>query len=225
LLKKKNGLDEKHKIDGRRARSQRSRDAIVKAMLDFVQEGTLRPSAPAIAHRAGVSRRIVFSHFKDLETLRAACIERFGAEERARFWRPIPSTLPLGERLRAFVRQRTGRLEFTTPFRRATLVFGPFSPQIAQGVRAGTARAHDEIRSVFAPEIGGIGHERQPYLIAALILVFSWPAWNLLRTDLGFSPAHARRIVTDMASALIDQEVGTTKAEVAKSAPSTTRES
>src|SRR5215831_14521508 len=106
------------KVDGRNARSRRSRDALVAAMLEFVREGNLNPPAPEIARRAHVSRRIVFSHFRDLETLRAACLAKFAQQEQERFWRPISPGLPLEQRLPAFVRERTARLEFTSPFRR-----------------------------------------------------------------------------------------------------------
>src|SRR5687768_11876679 len=62
------------KLDGRKARSQRSREAVVQAVLAFVREGKPRPSATQIARRAKVSRRVVFNQFKDMERLRAICL-------------------------------------------------------------------------------------------------------------------------------------------------------
>lgn len=58
--------------DGRRQRSERSRQAIVDAMLELVDEGNLVPSAQQVAERAGVGIRSVFRHFSDMENLFAA---------------------------------------------------------------------------------------------------------------------------------------------------------
>src|SRR5450432_1696016 len=55
--------------DGRAARSHRSRRAIVDAMRALHAEGDLRPTAPRVAGRAGVSLRTVWQHFADMETL------------------------------------------------------------------------------------------------------------------------------------------------------------
>lgn len=55
--------------DGRRRRSQRSRDQIIAAIMALVEEGETMPSAEAIAARAGVGLRSVFRHFKDMESL------------------------------------------------------------------------------------------------------------------------------------------------------------
>jgi len=83
------------KLDGRKARSQRSREAVVQAVLAFVREGIPRPSATEIARRAKVSRRVVFNQFKDMERLRAISLARFAQEENAKFWRPVPPALAL----------------------------------------------------------------------------------------------------------------------------------
>ena len=40
--------------DGRSARSQRTRNAVVDALLELNREGNLRPTAKEIAERAGV---------------------------------------------------------------------------------------------------------------------------------------------------------------------------
>ena len=42
-------------IDGRRARGQRSKDAIVDALLELLRDGQRQPSTEDIARRAGVT--------------------------------------------------------------------------------------------------------------------------------------------------------------------------
>lgn len=55
--------------DGRRARSERSREAIKKAMIDLMIEGVHEPTAQQVSDRAGIGIRSVFRHFDDMESL------------------------------------------------------------------------------------------------------------------------------------------------------------
>ena len=59
------------KVDGRRARGIRTRDAIVSALIDLIAGGDIAPTAQRIADRAGVSVRSVYQHFTDVEGLYA----------------------------------------------------------------------------------------------------------------------------------------------------------
>jgi len=56
-------------VDGRRLRSERSRQAIVDAALALQEEGILVPTAQQISDRAGVGIRSFFRHFEDMEAL------------------------------------------------------------------------------------------------------------------------------------------------------------
>lgn len=56
-------------VDGRRLRSERSRQAIIDARLSLVEEGILVPTAQQVSERAGVGIRSVFRHFSDMESL------------------------------------------------------------------------------------------------------------------------------------------------------------
>ena len=55
--------------DGRRQRSQRSRQKILEAMWALMLEGDMDPSAAEIAEKAGVGLRSVFRHFEDMESI------------------------------------------------------------------------------------------------------------------------------------------------------------
>jgi AcrR family transcriptional regulator len=66
--------------DGRKQRSQRSRKAIVDAMLEIIMDGKMEPSAAEIAERAGVSARTVFRHFEEMDSLYSEMTERMEAE-------------------------------------------------------------------------------------------------------------------------------------------------
>lgn len=55
--------------DGRRQRSQRSREKILNAMWELMLEGDMDPSAAAIAEHAKVGLRSVFRHFEDMDAI------------------------------------------------------------------------------------------------------------------------------------------------------------
>jgi AcrR family transcriptional regulator len=62
--------------DGRRQRSERSKQAIIDASLELMEEGILVPTAQLISERAGVGIRSFFRHFADMETLFATIEEQ-----------------------------------------------------------------------------------------------------------------------------------------------------
>ena len=63
-------------VDGRRLRSERSRQAIIDSALALMEEGNLVPTAQQISDRAGVGIRSFFRHFSDMETLFASIDEQ-----------------------------------------------------------------------------------------------------------------------------------------------------
>jgi AcrR family transcriptional regulator len=186
-------------LDGRSARALRTREAIVDACISLVEEGEVRPTAPRVAERAGVSVRSVFQHFEDLPALHSAVNRRIVTRLQAML-HPVDPTLPLVGRIAAFVRHRGALMEAVTPYRRAAYVHGPSVPEIQDVVRAGTGYLRDEVAGVFRAEIDQAPAAERPELLEALSTVLSWGAWDALRTEGGCSVAEAsavtRRLVT-----------------------------
>ncbi|MHB1852889.1 MAG: TetR/AcrR family transcriptional regulator, partial [Acidimicrobiales bacterium] len=117
------------KIDGRRARGLRTRDAIISALLDLVAAGDVAPTAQRIADRAGVSVRSVYQHFADVEGLYADAAERTYEWVRETS-RDVDVALPLAKRVDLFVESRTTTLEALLPFQRAVRLMEPDSDRI-----------------------------------------------------------------------------------------------
>jgi AcrR family transcriptional regulator len=189
-------------IDGRSARALRTREAIVDACIGLVEEGELRPTAPRVAERAGVSVRSVFQHFADLPALHIAVTERI-VERLAVLLHPVDPRTPLDERLPAFVRHRAALLEAVTPFRRAANVHGPFAPEIQEAQRLATDYLRDEVARSFAPELARVPVRERQEVLDGLSTALSWSAWDALRTDAGCSVEHASAVMMRMASALV----------------------
>ena len=185
-------------IDGRTARSLRTREAIVDATIALLEAGDLRPTAPRVAEQAGVSVRSIFQHFVDLETLHAAVAERL-VERVSVLVVPVPPDVPLPERLDRFVDQRCALLEAVTPIRRAADVHGPFSAEITARLRDGQAYLRNELVDTFRPELDAGDPDRLDALDTAL----SWATWEGLRAGLGRTPHQATQVVRKLAAAAL----------------------
>jgi AcrR family transcriptional regulator len=185
--------------DGRTLRSMRTREAIVDATIGLLEEGDLRPTAPRVADRAGVSVRSVFQHFADLETLHAAVAERL-VDRVAVLLVPVPPDGSLDERLDRFVHQRTLLLEAVTPIRRAAAVHGPFSSEITARLRDGQAFLRAELAHTFGPELDTAGDGE--VALDALDAALSWATWDHLRSG-GRDQDTARAVVRRLAASVL----------------------
>lgn len=187
-------------IDGRTLRALRTREAIVDATIAQIDEGDLRPTAPRVAERAGVSVRSIFQHFADLESLHAAVAERL-ATRLAGLVLPIAPELPLDERIQRFVRQRGTLLEVVTPIRRAANVHGPFSSEIQARLRDGQAFLRAEVEATFRPELVALPDAAE--VLDALDAACGWATWDGLRSGLGRSPEEAGQVVRRLVSSVL----------------------
>ena len=137
-------------LDGRLARSARTRHAVVDALLDLLGEGDLRPTAARIAERAGVSLRIVFHHFDDLEAIYSELADR-QAERVKPLTVPIPVTLPFARRVEEFSAQRGRLLETLSPVRRAAVLMEPFRLALAKRLKHSRDLMRAAAIAAFAP--------------------------------------------------------------------------
>ena len=188
--------------DGRLARSRTTRAAVVEALLALIEAGDLRPTAPRIASRAGVSLRSVFQHFHDLEALFAAAADR-QAERLGPLMQPIAPNAPFAERLRRFVAQRARLLETLSPVRRAALLMEPFSNEVATRLRELRGRKRAEIEQVFATELAACPPAARHDLLAALDAAASYSTWHALRVHQELPVERARQVLAQMLTALL----------------------
>ena len=173
-------------VDGRTARAERTREKVVDALLELLDEGDSRPTSERIAGRAGVSERTIFQHFADREAL-------FGAVSARQYDRVmptlelIPADLPLAERIERFTEQRARLLERLSGVRRGALLMEADSPVVADGLKMARRLKAAEVERVFAAEI-----EASPELRAPLIAAGAWTTWEALRRHQGLGKTPAR---------------------------------
>jgi AcrR family transcriptional regulator len=186
------------RIDGRTARSERTRNAIVDAQLQLIREGDLRPTADRIAKQAGVSLRALWSHFADMEALFAASGKRV-LELRDSAHRQIKADRPLAERIDAYCAQRARMLEQIGPTAKAAAIKEPFSETLQRYRKLHVARVRDELATLFAPEIDG-----DEEMLNSLTAVSMWPTWSTWREAMGMSVAASRRSLVRTVTALLN---------------------
>ncbi len=187
-------------LDGRVRRSERSREAIVRALLDLVGEGILQPTAEQVAERAGVGIRTVFRHFSDVENLFAAMAAHVEQEARPLLLVEVPAG-GVEERARALVHQRATLFEKVSPFERSAKLTR-WRSEFLRSRHAKLVRTLRADLSRWLPELEGAPDD----LVEALELAASFEAWDRLRSEqrLGRSRARAamERTVVELAARL-----------------------
>ena len=173
--------DSEGRVDGRRLRSERSRLAIVDAVLVLQEEGVLVPTAQQIADRAGVGIRSFFRHFEDMESLFKAIDDHIRDSYEALFISGDRSGT-LEERIDGMVRRRADAFESVT--------------NITQGTRAQLWR-YQTLRDNYArnqrglrkdldnllPELHSLPDETRQSIDA----ITSFEMWDRLRSHQGLS--------------------------------------
>ncbi len=163
--------------DGRTQRSERSRTAIVQAMLELIGEGSLSPTAQQVAERADVGVRTVFRHFSDMETLFSTMNEQIKGEVESLFIEKV-QTGPYEQRVDGLIERRMEIFATLAPYIRSSTL---------QRWRSAFLQAEHErtIRTLrldlrrWLPEIESLAVE----VGDALELIVSFEALNRLRVD------------------------------------------
>jgi TetR/AcrR family transcriptional regulator, regulator of autoinduction and epiphytic fitness len=188
--------------DGRNVRAERTRTAVVEALLELLDEGDLRPTAERIAARAGVAERTVFQHFGDREALFEAAAQR-------QYERVVPTLeaispdLPLERRLDAFAEQRAGLYELVSGVRRGALLLEHESPVVHERLQAVRRAKVKEAARVFAPELERLSDGEREARRAALGAATAWTAWESLRFHQGLSADRAREAMRAAVASLV----------------------
>lgn len=191
---------EYRQTDGRMQRSERTRALIVQAHADLLREGVLKPTAALIAERAGVSRRALWSNFRDMESLLGATVDYwFRTDDELRT--EIDATAPLGDRIERFCAERERRLVNIAPAARAAVLGEPDYEALRASRRGHIARVRSDVQKTFAPELAG--SDDPEILIDSLTAVTSWNAWSLMFDDHGYPADRCRSVMERSVRALL----------------------
>jgi AcrR family transcriptional regulator len=183
-------------------RGEQTRARIADAVIDLLTETELPPTAKEVATRAGVSVRLVFHHFEDMDALYRA-VARAQFDRHWRGLRPVAGDLPVGQRIDRTVHQRARLFDAVAPVRRKAATLALRHQDIAQSFELTNKMLRNWLEETFADELRTAGRSR-PDLLAALEAAASWEMWDRLRRIQGLSAAAARRVVARTLRSLLN---------------------
>ncbi len=190
-------MKESAETDGRRLRTERSRQAIIDAALAYMEEGNLAPTAQQIADRAGLGIRSFFRHFEDMGALSAAVDQQIRTSYEALFLGGDREG-SLHERIEHAVSRRADAYETV---RNLVLATAAQSWRYAE-LRANYARCQRGLRKDiddWLPELNRLPAARRE----AVDAISSFEMWHRLREHQGLSKKASIEIVTDLLKGLV----------------------
>jgi AcrR family transcriptional regulator len=187
--------------DGRVARGQRTRRNVAEALMELLREGDQEPTARAVAQRAGVSLRLVFHHFTEMDDL----YHFVAALQLRRQWSEMPGISPklaLATRIERTVAHRAALYEEVSPIRRALVRRIPSSKGVTVTIAAADALLLEDLKNTFEPELAALSASSRLELLEAMDVATCWEAWERLRAGSLLQTRGARRVMTRMLDAL-----------------------
>lgn len=184
-----------------KVRGERTRRRIAESVISLMEEQQQPPTAKEVAARAGVSVRLIFHHFEDMDTL----YKMVAGMQFERHWKsldPVPAELPLDQRIERTVARRAKLFDSIAPVRRTAIVLAARFPEQAAGLSESDRLLRDWTSLTFSSELSAAGRERRD-LQAALDTVLSFETWERLRHAQGLSNAAARRVMNRTVRALL----------------------
>ncbi len=188
--------------DGRRLRTERSRQAIIEASLKLIAEGTLVPTAQLIADRAEVGIRSFFRHFPDMEALFSA-VDDYGREATEALFIGGDRDGTLQERLVHAIERHADGYENQT-----SIILSTAAQRWRYEVlRKNYARYQRGLRKDlddWLPELKSLSRDQRE----AVDGVASFEMWHRLREHQGQSKKHAIEIVVGIIHNLLAADAG-----------------
>jgi len=173
------------KVDGRRLRSERTRQAIIEAYLELLRRDLRMPTAAQLAERAGCSVRSIFERFSDLDALSLATADYAIAQGQAEaVARDVDGDRPT--RIQSHVRTRALACEKWLPLWR--IIVSP--DQLAElrtrvvGVRLANI---ERMKLMYKPELSRLQEPAREQFLIALAVLISFESWDQMRHSYGLS--------------------------------------
>ena len=169
-------------IDGRRLRSERTKQFIIEAYLALLSESPKVPTGAEIAERAGYSVRSVFERFPDLLTLSLAAADFAFAQANAQaVIRNVSADRPT--RIRTQVETRAGTCERWLPLWRALHVHQHHSSELQQRLRLMREAVMRRLELMYRPELSTLAETDRRRTLIALEALTDFESWARMRSE------------------------------------------
>ncbi len=179
------------KIDGRRLRSERTKQLIIEAYLELAHEISPRvPTAADIAARAGYSVRSVFERFPDLHALQVAAVD-YALAQVAALAPPGDASGSRPVRIAAQVQTRALTCERWLPLWRSLVVNQGDSEELKARTRLARERTIQRLDFMYDRELSTLDVAGRRRVLIALEAITDNDSWARMREffGLGFDEA------------------------------------
>ncbi|MGO9874990.1 MAG: TetR/AcrR family transcriptional regulator [Acidimicrobiia bacterium] len=196
-------LIDDHDLDGRTARRDRNRVAVLDAVLELFSEGDLRPSPERVAARSGVSLRSVYRYVADRGDLIRAAVDRHLERVQPLFVIDSGGEGTIAVRVENFVRARMRGYEAIAATARASRLSAGTNDLIRDQLDRARRLFGAQVEQQFAPELDLPEPERQAVLAAADALT-QIETIDLYRVHRGYSSAETHTLLVTALRVLLD---------------------
>ncbi len=180
-------------VDGRRLRSERTRQLIIEAYLALLRESPEIPTAAEIARRAGYSVRSIFERFDDLLALSFAAADYALAAGLAQAAvRDLDGDR--AARIRSQVETRAGICEQWLPLRRVLLHNQRESPLLTLRIDRMREAVWARLMLMYRPELSTLAEADRTALLITLEALTDFESWGRMRERHGLSIEAARDV-------------------------------
>jgi AcrR family transcriptional regulator len=174
------------RIDGRRQRSERTKQTIMDAYIALLREKPEIPTAARIAARAGISTRSIFERFSDLQTLSLATVDyAFTIGEAQAVVRNGDGDRPA--RLRSHVETRANTCEQWLPLWRVVVANEGKLEELKARIRFIREAVVKRIELMYRPELANLPDVHRRDLLIALEALIDFESWGRMRELHGLS--------------------------------------
>lgn len=180
-----------HRIDGRRLRSERTKQLIIEAYLDLLRASPEVPTAAEIAKRAGYSVRSVFERFDDLLELSLAAADfAFAAGLAQATVRDVDGDR--AARIRSQVETRAGICEQWLPLWRVLLHNQRESRLLTVRIDRMRDAVWARLMLMYRPELSTLAEADRTSLLITLEALTDFESWGRMRERHGLGVEAAR---------------------------------
>ncbi len=189
--------------DGRRLRTERTRQRLVEAYLGLAFEHAPRmPTSVEIAERAGCSVRSVFERFPDLNKLQIAAV--IHALDRVIALVPPPQLdANQSTRIEDYVTMRAQFCEIWSRFWRGILANRAESDDLKQKISRFQETRISRLEVIFGQELATLPDAERRKVLLTLGILTDASSWNSMREFLGLSIDEARAVWVDAIQRLL----------------------
>ena len=176
-----------NKLDGRRLRSERTKQLIIEAYLALAREMSPRaPTAAEIAEKAGYSVRSVFERFPDIRALQVAAVD-YSLAQMAALAPPRGADGDRETRIESHVRTRGQTCESWLPLWRSLIVNQGDSPELKARIHVARDHVMGRMELMFASEFAMMPPGERRQILIALEALTDVESWARMRELFGLS--------------------------------------